>query len=138
MSEADAEPDALRREVAASRGLSPSAMSFLDGTTVKAIEDQADTLAGLLTDRGERVHDAELDVFTRAMQDKVRRRAALASMFAGRPVEAAQPRDERGRYAGYDGGVRAPVPVTPDPERAHGELLSQLIAVRRLHGSDGF
>jgi hypothetical protein len=135
-----AELDSLRIDIAATRGLGADAAKFLDGTTLAEIESQADALAQVIGASGERCeHDdvAGADVFTIALQEKARRKATLAALFSGR---AAQPRDDAGRYAratSFDGGARQPIPAAKSPEQAHGELIGQLAALRRIYDGGG-
>jgi hypothetical protein len=131
---ANAELESLRAEIAAARGLSPHAVGFLDGTTLAEIEAQADELARVIGASGAR-HEpgaaAGADLFTIAAREKARRKASLAALFSGRTP---QPRDESGRFTGFDGGARQPLPVRSDPEREHGELVAQLVSLRRISG----
>jgi hypothetical protein len=47
-----------------------------------------------------------------------------------------QPRDERGRFTGFDGGARQPVPQSRPPEQEHGELLVKLARLSAIRGGD--
>lgn len=128
--------DQLRSEVATSRGLTPSAASFLDGTTLEQIEAQATALARLLgenADRREREVALGHDMFSIAATAKQVRKQALAAMFTGRALQA---RDEVGRFAtgGFDGGARQSLPIAKSPEQAHGELVGHLVGLRRIYG----
>jgi hypothetical protein len=86
-------------------------------------------------DRHEAAPAAPEDVFTIAAREKAQ--ATLAALFSGR---TAQPRDEAGRFtsSGFDGGARQPLPVRRDPEREHGQLVAQLVSLRRIYGGPSF
>jgi hypothetical protein len=125
----------LRREIAASRGLGERALAFLDADTVQAIEAQADELVALLgttTARDEQDPAPAADPITLALQAKARRRRALVQAVLGRPE---QPRDEHGRYTGFDGGPRGLAPTTrKPPEQEHAETILALARIRALGG----
>jgi hypothetical protein len=123
-------PEALREEIAASRGLDPRAAKLLTGTTLEEVEASADELVKLL-DRGGR-EEEPTDLFASARADQARRKQALLTALAGR---SEQPRDDRGRYGSFDGGARQPVPTPRDPSATHSELVSRLAAQSHLHGA---
>jgi hypothetical protein len=130
--------DSLRLEVAASRGLGPRAVAFLDAETVEAIEAQADQLVAVLgtTDRQRPEQEpAQVDPITLALQAKARRKHELVQSIIGRPQQA---RDERGRFlprgSGFDGGARPALPVRSDPIVEHDRIVGQLAHLRRVYG----
>jgi hypothetical protein len=124
--------DQLRAEAVAARGLDPAAVSFVTGATVEQIEASADDLARVIGQREDAQHEqpAGSDVFSRAAEDKQRRREAFLSALVGRPQP--QPRDEQGRFAsgGFDGGSRTP---PPSPPESHEDWLLRLL---RTHPAD--
>jgi hypothetical protein len=132
-----AELESLRADIAAARGLGADAASFLRGTTLEEIEASADALARVLgrrDDRGDQPPAVRPGLFTEMAAAKTHRKQALAALLCGR---APQPRDELGRYArrgSFDGGARQPIPIHKSPEQAHGELIGQLVALRRISG----
>jgi hypothetical protein len=130
--------DELRVDLARERGLPDTAASFLQGRTVAEVEAQAGTLVALLgkTRAAREPEPAPApNPFAIATAQKERKRAVLA-LFTGR---ASQPRDAKGRYAGFDGGARQPVPErASDPERDHGELVAQIVRLRRIFGVSDF
>ena len=69
-------------------------------------------------------------VIERATVTKAQRKRELADLFSGR---SPQPRDEGGRFGGFDGGARQTIPVAQSPERAHAELLGHLVAASRVY-----
>jgi hypothetical protein len=123
--------DQIRVEAAAARGLGPSAVGFLNGTTLGEIERQADALARVIRQREQADADDDLvqdeqpgsDFFSRAAADKQQRRSELLGALTGRPR---QERDERGRFSGgFDGGSRTP---PPPPAPSHDQTLGELFA----------
>jgi hypothetical protein len=84
-------------------------------------------LTKLLADRAEReatVSQAS-DPIARSLEAKSRKHDGLLRALHGQPAQA---RDERGRFAGFDGGVREPAP-TPGP--SHDEWLGGVLRDRR-------
>jgi hypothetical protein len=123
--------DQLRVEAVSARGLPPAAASFLTGTTIDAIEAAADELARVVGQREQPGEDdlaqseqPASDFFSRAAEDKQRRRSELLDALTGRPR---QERDEQGRFAsgGFDGGSRT---SPPPPAPSHDQTLSMLFA----------
>jgi hypothetical protein len=60
--------------------------------------------------------------------------ATVALAWPRSPVGHRSPRDQAGRFTGFDGGARQSLPVPKSPEQAHGELIGQLAALRRIYG----
>ena len=125
--------DQFRAEAVAARGLDPSAVSFVTGTTLAEIEQSADDLARLIrqreqADADEREQPAS-DLFTRAAADKQRRRSELLDALTGRPQPEPRPRDEQGRFVsgGFDGGSRT---SPPSPAPSHDQTLSELFRTK--------
>jgi hypothetical protein len=116
--------DELRVELVIARGLNPDAASLLTGTGVEELEASADELAKLV---GARSDDQEpeqtdlADLFTNVSSVKARRKRQLAELLVG---DAPQPRDERGRWAGFDGGARPSPPAAPP---SHDEWLLEVL-----------
>jgi hypothetical protein len=83
---------------------------------------------------GERRQDPELPVgvFERAAVAKAERKRALEALFTGRTE---QPRDKRGRWAGFDGGARRSVPHRRPPEQEHDEIIVQMAQLSRAFGA---
>jgi hypothetical protein len=117
----------LARTIAADAGLPQAAASFLVGETVAEVEASASALAKLLAGRVE--EEATIaqtaDPITRSIEAKSRKHDGLLRALHGQPAQA---RDERGRFAGFDGGVREPAP-TPGP--SHDEWLGGVLRDRR-------
>lgn len=126
----DATLDSLRSEVAAARGLAPSAASFLTGETVAEVEASADQLVqviGANAERHAREPAAAPDVFAIAREQKAQRKQALLATFSG---QAPQPRDETGRFraGGFDGGARRA--TLPTPAESHEDWLVRTLRSR--------
>jgi hypothetical protein len=132
VTEVDAE---LRQAIAAEHGLDHEAARFLTGATLAELEQSASALARLLAERREEepepvpVPVPVQDFFAAAAEAKARRKAELAAIFTGRAPE--QPRDAKGRWIGFDGGVRQPIPARRSPEEEHNQLVAQLAGLSR-------
>ena len=127
--------DALRGEIAEQHGLDPRAATLLTGETIGKLEHSADELAKLVDAHSRQAPGAEADPITEALASKaVSKRRLLATITGRHP----QPRDQRGRFAGFDGGARQPVPEPPDRVRDHDELVAQMARLRRTFGGGDF
>jgi len=122
--------DDPRAVVAAEHGLAPEAAQFLTGETVEEMEASAVALAQLLGRGTDRIpHDAgAVDPISAGLRAKAEQKASLQALLTGRNQ---QPRDEQGRYTGFDGGARRPVRRPRDPEREHGQLIAEMAAISR-------
>jgi hypothetical protein len=123
----------LRRLVARQHGLDQEAARFLTGATLAELEQSASALAQLLAERGEEEPEPEpvpvQYFFTAAAEARRKRKAELAAIFTGRAPE--QPRDAKGRWIGFDGGARQPIPTGRSPEEEHNQLVAQLAGLSR-------
>jgi hypothetical protein len=98
----------LRALVATEHGLPPKAATFLTGTTLVELYASATKLARLIEER------TDPGPFTDMAAARARRKAQLASIFAG---GTPQPRDDAGRYARpaeFHRGAREPAPQPPE------------------------
>jgi hypothetical protein len=128
----------LRRAIAAEHGLDPKAAPLLVGESIEELEASAAALARLIGERREepeREPAPAPDVFGAARRAKDAKRRALLDALGGR---APQPRDEQGRFTGFDGGARQPMPTRRPPELEHNELVVRLAALSRTFGGGGF
>jgi hypothetical protein len=130
VTEVDAE---LRQAIARQHGLDQEAARFLTGATLAELEQSASALARLLAERREEEPEPEAvpvqDFFTAAAEARRKRKAELAAIFTGRAPE--QPRDAKGRWIGFDGGARQPIPAGRSPEQEHNQLVAQLAGLSR-------
>jgi hypothetical protein len=121
-------PDELRFAVASAHGLSEDAMPFLFGATLEELEVNADALVALLGARRERTEERWSpslgDLLTDRASFKTRRQHHLIQALHGRTP---QPRDERGRWTGFDGGAR---PLPPRRPETHEEWLTGVLRTR--------
>jgi hypothetical protein len=118
----------LKALVASERGLDHRAAQFLRGSTLAEVEASADALVKLIG-QGDKPEPAAAtgapDPFTGAAAAKAQRKRDLLNTVTGRTP---QPRDERGRFSGFDGGAQQPVPPPPED---HGAWLARVIRERR-------
>lgn len=132
-------PEAVRYQVAAARGLSEDAASFLTGESVEELEHSADALAKLLgagDDHGDQAMTAEADLFRNPPAAKAERQRRLLALFAG---PTPRPRDASGRYAAtgsFDGGAQ-PAKLTARAPESHSETVLRLAAESK-RGHSGF
>jgi hypothetical protein len=122
----------LRRIVAAEHGLDPKAAPLLVGETVEELDANAAALVRFVGERQEPEPELAQGFFARAAEAKARRKKELLALFSGRAPE--QPRDERGRWLGFDGGARRAAPVRRPPEQEHNELVAELVSLGRTFG----
>jgi hypothetical protein len=127
--------DDLRELVAAEHGLPQAAVGFLSGSTLSEVETSAQELNQLLGGRQDEP-TPPTDLIAMALRAKNARKAKLAQVFLGRPRP--QPRDEKGRWVGFDGGARQPLPEPRDPERDHNAAVARLGQRQMLGGVDFF
>jgi hypothetical protein len=115
--------DELRVELVVARGLNPDAASLLTGTGVEELEASADELAKLVGARSDQEPEQTdlADLSANVSGVKARRKRQLAELLVG---DAQQPRDERGRWAGFDGGARPSPPAAP---ASHDEWLLEVL-----------
>jgi hypothetical protein len=119
--------DDLRRTVAVEHGLSLEAAQFLTGSTLAELEASAVALARMIEERREPESASATDFFAGAARAKAERKQAVLDAVTGRAPRP-QPRDERGRYTGFDGGARQ----TVAPRRqSHEEWLADVLRHRR-------
>jgi hypothetical protein len=119
----------LRRTIAAEHGLDEQAAALLTGESVAELERSASALAQLLAERREQPEsESARDFFAEARRAKDAKKRALVDALTGR---ASQPRDERGRFTGFDGGARQPIPTRRPPEQEHDELVGKLMSLSR-------
>jgi hypothetical protein len=118
--------DAVRRHVAAERGLDEAALAFIGGTTVDEIEASASRFVSLIGTREKSSSGPSGDLFADVARAQRARRDAIVALFVGRPAE--QPRGDDGRYASFDGGAREQ-PARVEPE-SHEQWLSRILASR--------
>ena len=127
--------EAIRFQIASARGLLSAAAKFLAGSNLVELEESASAFQRLLSAHAEPSEPeavAPTNLLADARAAKTARSRAIIEMFSGSP--AGQPRDERGRYAGFDGGARRPIPVRASPEREHGDVVLGLARLRALRG----
>jgi hypothetical protein len=134
----DDDLDQARRAVAEVHGLDETAAGFLTGRTIEELETAANELAELVAaNRGQAPE--QVDPLTEALQSgpalKAARQRALVQALHRRPE---QPRDERGRYAGFDGGARRSTPQPQSPVEAHDELIVTLSQFSRVYSGGQF
>ena len=128
----DAGLEALKAEVAPGHGLGAGAASFLTGETLDEVEASAAELARFVTGRRVELHpepEPSRDPIAEALSAKAQRHERIVAMFTGRPQ---QPRDQAGRFTGFDGGARPTVARPADPEKGHAEVVLQLARARAL------
>src|SRR5215471_11033292 len=119
-----------RTIVAAEHGLDQEAAQFLTGETVEEIQASAVALAQLIGRSADRVPDdaPAVDPITAGLRAKAERKASLHALLTGR---SPQPRDEQGRYTGFEGGAMKSVPRPRDQLREHGQLIAEMAAISR-------
>jgi hypothetical protein len=114
----------VRALIAREYGLDSEAAGLLSGETLAEVEASAAALSKLLGEQREARREQTLppDFFTGAAAAKAARKQALLEAITGR---APQPRDERGRYTGFDGGARRQ--TAPVRQQTHDEWLVDVL-----------
>jgi hypothetical protein len=127
----------LRQAVARAHGLDPEAAPLLIGETVDELDASAAKLARLIAERHEQETAAAATPgpFTNMAAERARRKAELAAIFTGRPV---QPRDEQGRYARAGEFHRGARESAPRPAQSHDQWLTDVLRQRRADAGGRF
>jgi hypothetical protein len=125
--------DEVRAAVAARHGLGADAASFLTGSTIDELEASAERFARFVDEHRQQAQPTSPpEPISAAIANKQAQKRRLAEMVVGR--SRSQPRDEHGRYTGFDGGARRPVTRPADPEAEHNVTVSQLAWLGRTFG----